>query len=283
MPKANILGLNIAYELIGDGPKTAAITVGGRFSKETQGVRALAELLAPEGYKVLIWDRPNCGESDLSFLGDSEWTMNADVFAALLRHLDMAPAFLIGASAGTRISLHTVQRHPDVARKATAMWLSGGPIVLAELVKTYCGDVAIAARTGGMEKVAEDHWWKANIAGNPANRERLLSTNVETFIKTMERWAYALSAKGDSTPVVSISPDELRAMKLPVLVFNSSPLDVHHPRYITERLADMLPNSKLVEPPWGPTEWFERTAERDGHLFKSLPMLLPQLLEFDRV
>jgi len=282
MPKANILGLNIAYELIGNGPKTASITVGGRFAKETPGVRPLAEKLAAEGYKVLIWDRPNCGESDLSFLGDSEWTMNADVLAALLRHLDMAPAFLIGASAGTRISLHTVQRHPDVARKATALWLSGGPIVLAELVKTYCGDVAIAARTGGMEKVAEDHWWKANIAGNPSNRERLLSTNVETFIKTMERWAYALSAKGDNTPVVSISPDELRAMKLPVLVFNSSPLDVHHPRYITERLADMLPNSTLVEAPWGENEWFERTAERDGHLFKSLPMLLPQLLEFDR-
>ena len=59
-------------------------------------------------------------------------------------------------------------------------------------------------------------------------------------------------------------------------------LDVHHPRYITERLADMLPNATLVEAPWGDNEWFERTAERDGHLFKSLPMLLPQLLEFDR-
>jgi hypothetical protein len=30
-----------------------------------------------------------------------------------------------------------------------------------------------------MKKVAEDHWWKANIAGNPANRERLLSQLLE--------------------------------------------------------------------------------------------------------
>ena len=127
MAKANILGLDIAYELIGDGPKTAGITVGGRFSRQTQGVRQLAELLAKEGYKVLIWDRPNCGESDLSFLGDSEWTMNADVYAALLRHLDMGPAFLIGASAGTRISLHTVQRHPDVARAVCMSAIASGP------------------------------------------------------------------------------------------------------------------------------------------------------------
>jgi pimeloyl-ACP methyl ester carboxylesterase len=278
----DIFGLNIVYDVIGDGDRTAAITVGGRFSKDTAGVRELALKLAEEGMKVLIWDRPNCGESDLSFLGDSEWTMNADIFAALLRRLNMAPAFLIGASAGTRISLHTIQRHPDVARKTSALWLSGGPIVLAELVKVYCGNVAVAAREGGMEAVVEDRGWQENVKRNPRSRERLLSMDVETFIKTMERWAYALSAKGDGTPVVSISPDELRAMKLPALVFNSSPLDVHHPRYITEKLAELLPNSTLVEAPWGEREWFERTADPERRLFLSLPMLASQLLEFDR-
>ena len=59
MPRIEINGLSIAYELIGDGDKAITITPGGRFSKDTPGVRELAQQLAGKGYKVLIWDRPN--------------------------------------------------------------------------------------------------------------------------------------------------------------------------------------------------------------------------------
>jgi hypothetical protein len=44
---------------------------GGRFSKDDAGVRELAEALAAEGNRVVIWDRPNCGASDVHFTGDS--------------------------------------------------------------------------------------------------------------------------------------------------------------------------------------------------------------------
>ena len=68
MAKVGVNGLSIAYEIIGTGDKTIAITPGGRFPKETPGVRELAVELAGHGFKTLIWDRPNCGESDISFL-----------------------------------------------------------------------------------------------------------------------------------------------------------------------------------------------------------------------
>ena len=71
MPKVKVGGIGVAYDIIGDGKKTAVITPGGRFSKDTPGVRALAQKLAEGGLRVLIWDRPNCGESDLSFRGPS--------------------------------------------------------------------------------------------------------------------------------------------------------------------------------------------------------------------
>ena len=61
-----------------------AITPGGRFTKESPGVRELAVALAEHGNKVLIWDRPNCGESDVRFEGPSESAMQADVLAGLL-------------------------------------------------------------------------------------------------------------------------------------------------------------------------------------------------------
>ena len=42
MPVANVNGLEIAYDAIGDGPQTWALTPGGRFSKDYGGVRELA-------------------------------------------------------------------------------------------------------------------------------------------------------------------------------------------------------------------------------------------------
>ena len=85
-------GIKIAYEVIGDGKQTAVITPGGRFSKNTPGVRELAVQLAEGGLRTVIWDRPNCGESDISFNGENESVMNADTLAALLHGASPLPA-----------------------------------------------------------------------------------------------------------------------------------------------------------------------------------------------
>jgi len=98
VPMIGIDGIDIAYDIIGDGQRPAVITPGGRFSKDTPGVRALAEKLAEGGLRVLIWDRPNCGESAVSFAGPSESRMNADVQAGLLRALRLSRALLVGGS-----------------------------------------------------------------------------------------------------------------------------------------------------------------------------------------
>ena len=66
MATIEIDGTTIAYEVIGDGPPWV-VTPGGRFSKETPGVRELAQALAADGQKVLIWDRPNTGASAVCF------------------------------------------------------------------------------------------------------------------------------------------------------------------------------------------------------------------------
>src|SRR5688572_17402154 len=114
-------GLTLAYELHGDSGRPWVITPGGRFSKDDPGVRELAEALAAHGNRVLIWDRPNCGASDVCFTGSSESTMQADTLAALLKHLDMTPAVIAGGSGGARVSLLTAALHRDAA-SGLAMW-----------------------------------------------------------------------------------------------------------------------------------------------------------------
>src|SRR3954449_10394942 len=113
MPRTEVDGVSIAYEVVGQG-RPWVLTPGGRYSKDYPGVRELAVALAERGNRVLIWDRPNCGASDVCFTGSSESAMQADTLAELLRQLDLAPAVIAGGSGGSRVSLLTAARHREV-------------------------------------------------------------------------------------------------------------------------------------------------------------------------
>ena len=56
--------------------------------------------------------------------------------------------------------------------------------------------------------------------------------------------------------------------------------DPHHTRETSERVAALLPNARLVEPPWNDEEWNERRAAATEGLFVRWPRLVPQLLEW---
>jgi pimeloyl-ACP methyl ester carboxylesterase len=173
MPTMRVNACSVAYEVIGDG-RPWAITPGGRFSKDSPGVRELAATLAERGNRVLIWDRPNCGASEVCFTGASESAMQADALAALLQDLDMTPAVIAGGSGGSRVSLLTAARHREVAAGLAMWWISGGVFGLMALGVHYCGESLKAAWNGGMEAVAALPQWAEVIERNPANRQRFL-------------------------------------------------------------------------------------------------------------
>jgi len=281
MPKVEVGGIGIAYDLIGDGKKTAVITPGGRFSKDTPGVRELAQKLAEGGLRVLIWDRPNCGESDLSFRGKSESILNADTLAGLVRALKLEPALLIGGSAGSRVSLLTAIRDPGVAERLFLLWISGGALGLAVLAYHYCHDQLASAAMGGMPAVAALPAFKESLARNPGNRDRLLGQDTNTFIQTMKTWAEAFVPAADS-PVPGSTAAQLRALKMPTMILRSGESDFHHPRVTSEGVHALIPGSQIAEPPWGDREWLDRLqAQAAGEgLFARWPLLAPQILAF---
>ena len=282
MAKALIDGTTIAYEIIGGPGRPWVITPGGRFSKDTPGVRQLAETLAAAGQQVLIWDRPNTGESDVCFRGPSESQMQADHLAGLLRHLDMAPAVIVGGSGGARVSLLTAASHPDVADRLAMLWISGGIYGLMVLGIVYCGENIRAAWSGGMEAVVELPEWTEQLTRNPSNRERLLGMDRDEFIATLERWmlVYCPDPKGT---VPGISDGDCARVRVPTLVFRSGVSDPHHTRATSERVHELIAGSRLVEPPWPDDEWIQRSRASQagqGGLFERWPLLAPQLLEF---
>jgi len=277
---ATVNGLTIAYEVIGDG-RPWAITPGGRFSMDSPGVRELAEALAGEGNRVLVWDRPNCGASDVAFTGPSESALQADVLAALLSQLDMAPAVIAGGSGGSRVSLLTATRHRDVAAAVATWWISGGVYGLMVLGTHYCGGSIRAAWTGGMEAVAALPEWAEVIERHPANRQRFLDQDPAEFIATLERWMVAYCPCGDEL-VPGLPDADARGLDIPALVFRSGSSDANHTRATSEQVAALLPQARLVEPPWDDDEWNHRSAARPGGagegLFVRWPLLAPQLL-----
>jgi pimeloyl-ACP methyl ester carboxylesterase len=286
MATAEVDGTRLAYDVIeprgGDvGGRPWVLTPGGRFSKDVAGIRELAEALAAHGKRVLIWDRPNCGASDVCFTGDSESAMQADRLAGLLRSLDLAPAVIFGGSGGSRVSLLTAARHPDVAAALGMVWISGGVYGLLLLATHYCGESIRAAWQGGMEMVVELPEWAEVLERNPRNRDLFLAQDPREFIATLEGWMLAY-VPDPSSPVPGLSDADCANVRVPTLIFRSGASDPHHTRATSERLHEVIPGSRLVEPPWLDDEWMQRgiaAREGTGGLFERWPLLAPQLLE----
>lgn len=282
MPTASVDGLHLAYELVGEEGRTWVVTPGGRYPMDSPGVRELAEAIAAGGNRVLLWDRPNCGASDVCFSGDSESAMQADALAGLLRHLDLGPIVLAGGSGGARVSLLTAARHGALVEGLAMWWISGGPYGLLTLGTHYCGGSIKAGWNGGMEAVAALPEWAEVQARNPRNRELLLGQDPATFLATMERWMLAYCPCGDEL-VPGLPDDDARTFDVPTLVFRSGASDMNHTRRASEELAALLPTAQLVEPPWADTEWVERQAARnrgDAGLFERWPLLAEPLLDW---
>src|SRR5262245_26638962 len=166
-----INGGNVVYEILGKKGDFIALTPGGRFSKDIEGLRPLAQALVKGGYRVLLWDRPNCGKSDVQFYGQSESHMRAETLHALITGLDIGPCILAGGSGGARDSMLTTMLFPEIVRKLVVWNIVGGIYGTFVLGSFYIVPSILAVRGTGMKGVARVSEWKERIAENPANRD----------------------------------------------------------------------------------------------------------------
>ncbi len=244
-------------------------------------MRELAAGLAAEGKRVLIWDRPNTGASDVCFVGETESRMQADALAGLLRELELTPAVIIGGSGGSRVSLLTAARHREITAGLAVWWVSGGVFGLLSIGVHYGAGSFRAGWHQGMAAVAELPEWREPVERNPGNRQRILDADRDEFLATMERWMVAYT--GDEL-IPGMTDADARELDVPALVLRSGRSDAHHRRETSERLAGILPNAVLREPPWPDTEWNDRHAPgaAEQGLFVRWPLLIPTLLEWSR-
>jgi pimeloyl-ACP methyl ester carboxylesterase len=244
----------------------------------------MASALADQGNCVITWDRPNCGASSVVFRGNSESEVQAEALAALLRHLDVGPTVIVGGSGGARVSMIAAARNPDVTAGLGIWWISGGVPGLLSLANYYCMPSTGAAWRGGMEAVVELPQWQEVLEKNARNRDRFLSMERDEFLQVMDRWMKAYCAC-DEGLVPGLTDADVERLRVPALVFRSGVSDMAHTRATSERIAAGLQHARLVEPPWGDTEWNERSADyaASGNttgLFVRWPLLVPQLTDW---
>jgi pimeloyl-ACP methyl ester carboxylesterase len=283
MARIRIDGAGIEYELLGPaGAPAVAITPAGRLSFTTPGVRELGEALAAGGRRVLLWDRPNCGASDLCFEGPNEPELQGRALIGLIRALDLGPTALAGGSAGSRASLVAAAHDPSAVSHLIQWWVSGGVVGLMTLGAAYFCESAIAASMGGMQAVAELPTWAEPLQRNPKNREILLGQDRERFVGAMERWARAF-APSEETPIHGLPQPALARLSMPALILRGSPRDLIHPAWMAEWLHTALANAEMADPPWTEAQFLARMAESTrtgrGHLV-DWPRLAPQILAF---
>ena len=125
MPYKNIRGARIHYEIVGDSGDWVALTPGGRLGLDH--VRGIAGELAAAGYRVVIHDRRNCGDSDVLLGGDEpEHEIWTDDLHALLTELDALPIIIGGRSSGCRLSLIFALKYPRDVRALLLWRITGG-------------------------------------------------------------------------------------------------------------------------------------------------------------
>lgn len=254
MPFANVRGVNLYYEIIGDKGPFVSLLPGAR--NDHRRLKELSTHLASRGYRVLSHDRRNCGLSDIVIDGEAaEYEIWAEDLYELLRHLGIAQAFIAGTSSGCRTSIVFALRYPQEVKGLLLLRITGGSFAAHRLAEEYYGQYIVAAEKGGMRAVCDLGHFKERIAEKPANGDYLMHLAPERFIAQMKHWQeYYL--RGADLPMIGATEIELRSITAPTLVIAGN--DRTHPRQVAYNLAKLLPNA-VIHDVMGPQQDIVRT------------------------
>ena len=280
-----INGGNVVYEILGKEGDFIVLTPGGRFSKDIPGLRPLAQALVKGGYRVVLWDRPNCGRSDVQFYGQSESHMRAETLQQLITTLDIGPCIIAGGSGGARDSMLTTMLNPGLVRKLVVWNIVGGVYGSFVLGSYYIVPSILAVRGGGLKAVAHIAEWQERIADNPDNEARILGQDPDAFLKLMLRWLNAFVPKPGQT-IPGVEDEMFDNITIPTLIIRGGENDLDHPKRTSLEVSCLIKGSTVIDPPWPEDAW-ERAGEARAsgkvkrfNMFDTWVQAAPAILDF---
>ncbi len=242
-------GVNIRFEIHGEG-FPIVYTPGGFYPLEKG--RLFAERLKPLGYRVLLWDRPNTGESGLLFEGEDIFQVWAEKLCELLHYTELSPAFVAGGSAGGLGSLCLACLHPEEVKGLILMapptddknmWnfiIQNTFLAAAEMAEKNGMSAALEAQRG----MGDLFDWQDQFQRVPQKKEQLLSMDPSTFARVMRTWAHSLTTSGHPH-LAGLNDEQLATINMPIIIFSGASED--HPPHTAEALYKKLAKSELVK------------------------------------
>ena len=241
MTEVLVHGVRINYETIGSNGPWIALTPGSR--RPYDELINISKAIARSGYRVLLHDRRNCGASEVAFDGSaSEHEIWADDLYELGQILGALPMYVGGSSAGARLAILYALRHPEGLRGLLLWRLTGGQEAVDRLAENYYGQFIKIAAEEGMAAVARSDHFSECIRARPANKERLLQTDVRHFIETMTHWRECF-LQSANLPIVGATEADLRSITAPACLIAGN--DVIHTPQTARKAASLIPNSEL--------------------------------------
>jgi pimeloyl-ACP methyl ester carboxylesterase len=287
MAEIEVNGGIVVYEFVGpeDG-QVVVLTPGGRFSKDYRGVRPLAEALAAGGKRVLLWDRPNCGASDIQLYGQSESHMRAETLAGMIEKLGTGPVVGLGGSGGARDTILFTILYPELVTKLGVWNIVGGTFSSMSLAGVYSMAELRTVRANGIEGIIEMPGlagsWPDLVAANPRNADRLRAIGAREFERVIERWFDAFVPKANE-PIPGVPEWQFESIKVPTLIIRGGEKDYDHPKRTSFEVHCLIKGSRLIEPPWPEDAWEAASAARAagrGGIFDPWVQAGPALLQF---
>ncbi|MBF6352349.1 alpha/beta hydrolase [Nocardia flavorosea] len=285
MPAVTVNGGTVIYEILGDTGDLIVLTPGGRFGMDIPGLRPLAQALVTGGYRTLLWDRPNCGASDVQFYGQTESHMRAETLHGLLTELETGPVILAGGSGGARDSMLTTMLYPELVNRLVLWNIVGGVYGTFNLGAHYVLPSLQAVRGMGIEGLLKLKEWQERIAANPDNEQRLRALDAGNFVKLSLRWLNAYVPKPGQT-VPGVDDEMFERIQVPTLIIRGGAKDLDHPKRTSLEVSCLIQGSTLIDPPWPEDAW-ERAMEDRAHgrvrrfsMFDTWVLAAPEILKF---
>jgi pimeloyl-ACP methyl ester carboxylesterase len=190
VPTTPINGSRIYWELTGNSGD-GVVLVHGSWGDHSNWARVAPAL--SQSFRVLVYDRRGHSQSERS---ERPGNVREDVadLAALIQHVQLAPAHIIGSSFGASIVLRLAGEHPDLFRTMVVHepplfdLLAGEPTTAAELEGVQRRIEHIAAILSSGDHAGGAREFVETIAAGPGSWDVMPLSARETFIFNAPTW-----------------------------------------------------------------------------------------------
>ena len=234
------------------------VTPGGNGDTEGFGGFARNVAAAAPELKVIIYDRRNLGQSEVSFGSEPQMVEEGEDLHVLIERLGVAPTALYGMSSGARSNMILASRYPDDIAALVIAPLTGGPYAAARLSEDYffkylpekklttrqhISDLPLTT----MEALAKTDLWSGYLSRNtPENRERFFNADIADFLLAMKTSGEHLQATRYQT-ALGMQDNQLAKLKVPAILIlhHDQYSDNLHPITNTRAATTLLKNSSF--------------------------------------